>query len=74
MAVASELVRRYSAIAACLWRSARALGRTRRRKVPRCRDYTVHNVAPRAGGVDIWVNIEWDSDIRIYVDYLVINP
>lgn len=36
--------------------------------------YTVHNVAPRAGGVDIWVNIEWGSDIRIYVDYLVINP
>jgi hypothetical protein len=36
--------------------------------------YTLHNVAPRAGGVDIWVNIEWGSDIRIYVDYLVINP
>ena len=36
--------------------------------------YTLHNVAPRAGGVDIWVNIEWGSDIRVYVDYLVINP
>jgi hypothetical protein len=36
--------------------------------------YTLHNVAPRAGGVDIWVNIEWGSDIRLYVDYLVINP
>ena len=36
--------------------------------------YTVHNVAPRAGGVDIWVNIEWPSDIPLYVDYLVINP
>ena len=36
--------------------------------------YTLHNVVPRAGGVDIWVNIEWGSDIRIYVDYLVINP
>lgn len=36
--------------------------------------YTVHNVAPRAGGVDIWVNIEWSSDIALYVDYLVINP
>lgn len=36
--------------------------------------YTVHNVAPRAGGVDIWVNIEWGSDILLYVDYLVVNP
>jgi hypothetical protein len=36
--------------------------------------YTVHNVAPRAGGVDVWVNIEWGSDISLYVDYLVINP
>lgn len=36
--------------------------------------YTLHNVAPRAGGVDVWVNIEWGSDIPIYVDYLVVNP
>lgn len=36
--------------------------------------YTVHNVAPRAGGVDIWVNIEWSSDIPLYVDYLIVNP
>jgi hypothetical protein len=36
--------------------------------------YTVHNVAPRAGGVDIWVNIEWSADILLYADYLVINP
>jgi hypothetical protein len=36
--------------------------------------YTLHNVAPRAGGVDIWVNIQWNSNIRIYVDYLVVNP
>jgi hypothetical protein len=36
--------------------------------------YTVHNVAPRAGGVDVWVNIEWGADISIYVDYLVVNP
>jgi len=36
--------------------------------------YTVHNVAPRAGGVDIWVDIEWSSDISLYVDYLVVNP
>ncbi len=36
--------------------------------------YTVHNVAPRAGGVDIWVNIEWSSDIALYVDYLIVNP
>ena len=36
--------------------------------------YTLHNVAPRAGGVDIWVNIEWGADILLYADYLVINP
>ena len=36
--------------------------------------YTVHNVAPRAGGVDIWVDIDWDEDIPLYVDYLVVNP
>lgn len=36
--------------------------------------YTVHNVAPRAGGVDIWINIEWESDIPLYVDYLIVNP
>ena len=36
--------------------------------------YTLHNVAPRAGAVHIWVNIEWGSDILLYVDYLVVNP
>ncbi|MFC0250442.1 hypothetical protein [Massilia consociata] len=36
--------------------------------------YTVHNVAPRAGGVDIWVNIEWSTDLLLYADYLVVNP
>ena len=36
--------------------------------------YTVHNVAPRFNGVDIWVNIEWSADISLYVDYLVVNP
>ena len=36
--------------------------------------YTLHNVAPRAGGVDIWINIEWSSDILLYADYLVVNP
>jgi hypothetical protein len=36
--------------------------------------YTVHNVAPRAGGVDIWVNVEWGSDILLYADYVVVNP
>lgn len=36
--------------------------------------FTVHNVAPRAGGVDIWVNVEWGADIPLYVDYLIINP
>ena len=35
--------------------------------------YTVHNVAPRAGGVDVWINIEWETDIPLYADYLVVN-
>ena len=36
--------------------------------------YTVHNVAPHARGVTIWVNIEWSSDILLYVDYMVVTP
>ncbi|CAK8720629.1 MAG: hypothetical protein CDV28_10738 [Candidatus Electronema aureum] len=36
--------------------------------------YTLHNVAPTNGAVNIWVNIEWSNPIRLYVDYLVINP
>ncbi len=34
--------------------------------------YTLHNVAPRDGGVDIWVNIEWGSNINLFADYLVV--
>lgn len=33
--------------------------------------YTVHNVAPRDGGVDIRVNVDWGSPIRLFADYLV---
>jgi len=36
--------------------------------------YTVHNVAQTDGRVSARVNIEWNSDIRLCVDYLVINP
>ena len=36
--------------------------------------FTLHNVAPRAGGVDVWVNVEWGADIPLYIDYLIINP
>lgn len=36
--------------------------------------YTVHNIAPRANGVDIWVNIEHWADIRLYADYFVVTP
>jgi hypothetical protein len=36
--------------------------------------YTLMNVAPQNGRVGIWVNIDWGSDIRLYVDYLVVNP
>lgn len=36
--------------------------------------YTVHNVAPFDGGVVVWINIEWGSDIRVQLSYLVVNP
>lgn len=36
--------------------------------------YTLHNVCPKDGQVSIWVNIEWGSPIRLYVDYFVVNP
>jgi len=36
--------------------------------------FTVHNIAPRPGGVDIWVDIEWSADLPLYADYLVVNP
>lgn len=36
--------------------------------------YTVHNVAPRAGGVDIMVDIDWNTNILLYADYFVCNP
>ena len=36
--------------------------------------FNLHNVAPRAGGVDIRVNVEWEADIALYADYLVVNP
>jgi hypothetical protein len=36
--------------------------------------YTVHNIAPQDGRVSVWVEIEWSSPIRLYVDYLVVNP
>lgn len=36
--------------------------------------YTLHNVVPYNNGVAVWVNIEWSSNIRLYVDYLVVNP
>jgi len=36
--------------------------------------YTLHNVVPKNSAVEIWVNIEWSSPIRLYVDYLVVNP
>lgn len=36
--------------------------------------FTVHNVAPRAGAVDILVDIDWNSNILLYADYFVYNP
>jgi len=36
--------------------------------------FTLHNVAPNNGVVTIWVNVEWGDPIRLYADYLVVNP
>jgi hypothetical protein len=36
--------------------------------------YTVHNVSPQNGVVSVWLEIAWDSDIRVHLDYLVVNP
>lgn len=36
--------------------------------------YTVHNVSPHNGQVSVWLEVEWNSDIRVHLDYLVINP
>jgi hypothetical protein len=35
--------------------------------------YTVHNVVPNDGYVNVWVTINWDSPIKLYCDYLVVN-
>jgi hypothetical protein len=32
--------------------------------------FTLFNVAPYNGGVSIWVNVNWGSPIRLYVDYV----
>jgi hypothetical protein len=36
--------------------------------------FSVYNVAPAAGYVYARINIEWGYPIRLYVDYLVVNP
>lgn len=36
--------------------------------------YTVHNVSPYNDSVNVWVEISWDSDIPIRLDYSIINP
>jgi hypothetical protein len=30
--------------------------------------YTVHNVSPQNGVVSVWLEIAWDSDIRVHLD------
>ena len=36
--------------------------------------FTLHNVAPYAGGVFVLVHIDWPSDLWTQVTYLVVNP
>lgn len=35
--------------------------------------YTVHNVIPGNGYVQLWTDIQWGAPISLYCDYLVIN-
>jgi hypothetical protein len=35
--------------------------------------YTLLNVAPRNGGVNIQIKIDLDSNLRLYVDYLAVS-
>lgn len=31
---------------------------------------TIHNVRPYQGGVQVWANIEWNTNLRVRVSYL----
>lgn len=31
---------------------------------------TIHNVRPYQGGVQVWANIEWNSNLRVRVSYI----
>jgi len=35
--------------------------------------YTVHNVDPQDGFVEVRLTVDWGSPIDVYIDYLVIN-
>jgi hypothetical protein len=35
--------------------------------------YTVHNVDPQNGYVDVRLTVDWSSPIAVYIDYLIIN-
>lgn len=35
--------------------------------------YTVHNVDPQNGYVDVRLTVNWSSPIAVYIDYLIIN-
>ncbi|WP_141585752.1 hypothetical protein [Actinomadura sp. WMMA1423] len=30
---------------------------------------TIHNVRPYQGGVQVWANIEWNTDLRVRISY-----
>mgnify|MGYP001098971523 CR=1 FL=1 len=34
---------------------------------------TVHNIAPRPTGYDIWVEVSWDQDLNWEIDVLISN-
>ncbi len=36
--------------------------------------FTVHNVSPFDGGVTVWLEINYDLDLPVRLDFLIINP
>jgi hypothetical protein len=32
------------------------------------------NIAPAEGSVQVWVNVDWGSDLNLFINLLVVNP
>ena len=36
--------------------------------------FTVNNIVPENGNVIVWVTIDWDEPIVLFIDYLLVQP